>query len=157
LFYNYIFWSNYIYTSFSEASRKKESMHHFTNLCMVSKDVYNSNMTSFICTIQWYNSLYILLSTCVTCYLLPSLYVAAFVRRTTSSTDVHPLSKRSLYFLWIFITLYYILYTGCGTFFIGQIIDIISTWFNVFIQASCACKLYTSLLTIHKFENENEV
>jgi hypothetical protein len=24
--------------------------------------------------------------------------------------------KRSLYFLWIFITLYYILYTGCGTF-----------------------------------------
>ena len=119
---------------------KKESMHHFTNLCMVSKDVYNSNMTSFICTIQWYNSQYILLSTCVTCYLLPSLYVAAFVRRTTSSTDVHPLSKRSLYFLWIFITLYYILYTGCGTFFIGQIIDIISTWFNVFIQASCACK-----------------
>jgi hypothetical protein len=35
----------------------------------------------------------------VTCYLLPSLYVAAFVRRTTSSTDLHPLSKRSLYFL----------------------------------------------------------
>jgi hypothetical protein len=24
--------------------------------------------------------------------------------------------KRNLYFLWIFITLYYILYTGCGTF-----------------------------------------
>jgi hypothetical protein len=47
---------------------------------------------------------------------LPSLYVAAFVRRTTSSTDLHPLLKRSLYFLWIFITLYYILYTGCGTF-----------------------------------------
>jgi hypothetical protein len=35
----------------------------------------------------------------VTCYLLPSLYVAAFVRRTTSSTDLHPLLKRSLYFL----------------------------------------------------------
>jgi hypothetical protein len=49
-------------------------------------------------------------------YLLPSLYVAAFVRRTTSSTDLHPLLKRSLYFLRIFITLYYILYTGCGTF-----------------------------------------
>jgi hypothetical protein len=41
------------------------------------------------------------------CYLLPSLYVAAFVRRTTSSTDLHPLLKRNLYFLWIFITLYY--------------------------------------------------
>ena len=32
-----------------------------------------------------------------TCYLLPSLYAAAFVRRTTSSTDLHPLLKRSLY------------------------------------------------------------
>jgi hypothetical protein len=32
-------------------------------------------------------------------YLLPSLYAAAFVRRTTSSTDLHPLLKRSLYLL----------------------------------------------------------
>ena len=41
-------------------------------------------------------------------YLLPSLYVAAFVRRTTSSSDLHPLSKRSLYFLWMLS--HYIIY-----------------------------------------------
>ena len=39
---------------------------------------------------------------------LPSLYAAAFVRRTTSSTDLHPLLKRSLYFLRILS--HYILY-----------------------------------------------
>ena len=71
----------------------------------------------------------------VTCYLLPSLvaqrstrcpytlllielptpvlYAAAFVRRTTSSTDLHHLLKRSLYLLRFY---HIIVYTGCGTF-----------------------------------------
>jgi hypothetical protein len=44
---------------------------------------------------------------------LPSLYAAAFVRRTTSSTNLHPLLKRSLYLL----RFYHIIdYTECGTF-----------------------------------------
>ena len=46
-------------------------------------------------------------------YPLPSLYAAAFVRRTTSSTDIHPLLKRSLYYLRFY---HIIFYTGCGTF-----------------------------------------
>jgi hypothetical protein len=46
-------------------------------------------------------------------YLLPSLYAAAFVRRTTSSTDLHPFLKRSLYLLRFN---HFIVYTGCGTF-----------------------------------------
>ena len=45
-------------------------------------------------------------------YLLPSLYAAAFVRRTTSSTDLHPFLKRSLYLLRFN---HFIVYTGCGT------------------------------------------
>ena len=46
-------------------------------------------------------------------YLLPSLYAAAFVRRTTSSTYLHPFLKRSLYLL----RFYHIIFsTGCGTF-----------------------------------------
>jgi hypothetical protein len=47
------------------------------------------------------------------CYLLPSLYAVAFVRRTTSSTDLHPLLKRILYYLRFY---HIIFYTGCGTF-----------------------------------------
>ena len=48
-----------------------------------------------------------------TCYLLPSLYAAAFVRRTTSSTHLHPFLKRRLYIL----RFYHIIFsTGCGTF-----------------------------------------
>ena len=46
-------------------------------------------------------------------YLLPSLYSAAFVRRTTSSTDLHPFLKRSLYLLRFN---HILVYTGCGTF-----------------------------------------
>ena len=46
-------------------------------------------------------------------YLLPSLYAAAFVRRTTFSTDLHPFLKRSLYLLRFN---HFIVYTGCGTF-----------------------------------------
>ena len=46
-------------------------------------------------------------------YLLPSLYAAAFVRRTTSSTDLHPFLKRSLHLLRFN---HFIVYTGCGTF-----------------------------------------
>jgi hypothetical protein len=46
------------------------------------------------------------------CYLLPSLYAASFVRRTTSSTDLHPFLKRSLYLLRFS---HFIVYTGCGT------------------------------------------
>ena len=49
-----------------------------------------------------------------TCYLLPSLYTASFVRRTTSSTDLHPFLKRSLYLFLRFN--HFIVYTGCGTF-----------------------------------------
>jgi hypothetical protein len=43
--------------------------------------------------------------------LLPALYAAAFVRRTTSSTDLHPLLKRILYFLRILS--HYISYFIC--------------------------------------------
>ena len=46
------------------------------------------------------------------CYLLPSLYAAAFVRRTTSSTDLHPFFKRRLYLIRFNR---FIVYTGCGT------------------------------------------
>jgi hypothetical protein len=46
------------------------------------------------------------------CYLLPSLYAAAFVRRTTSSTDLLPFLKCSLYLLRFN---HFIVYTGCGT------------------------------------------
>jgi hypothetical protein len=47
----------------------------------------------------------------VTCYILCN--AAAFVRRTTSSTDLHLFLKRSLYLLRFN---HLIFYTGCGTF-----------------------------------------
>ena len=49
----------------------------------------------------------------IPCYLLPSLYAASFVRRTTSSTDLHPFLKRSLYLIRFN---HFVVYTGCGTF-----------------------------------------
>jgi hypothetical protein len=46
------------------------------------------------------------------CGLLPSLHAAAFVRRTTSLTDLHPFLKRSLYLIRFN---HFIVYTRCET------------------------------------------
>ena len=64
------------------------------------------------CTYFYWSVLW-LIRLIYSCYLLPSLYAAAFVRRTTSSTYLHPFLKRSLYLLRFY---HIIFYTRCGTF-----------------------------------------
>ena len=70
-------------------------------------------MAWFVQCRYFYWSVLWLIRLIYTCYLLPSLYAAAFVRRTTSSTYLHPFLKRSLYLLRFY---HIIFYTGCGTF-----------------------------------------
>ena len=76
-------------------------------------------------------------------YLLPSLYAAAFVRRTTSSTDLHPLLKRSLYLL----RFYHIIdYTECGT-FLKRVCHNTRTLLSYLHFYACICKSIYRLLT----------
>jgi hypothetical protein len=64
-------------------------------------------------------------------YLLPSLYAAAFVRRITSSTDLHPFLKRSLYLIRFN---HFIVYTGCGTVLLSYFHFYARTYKSIYIR-----------------------